>query len=597
MKRLRKIFAFVLMSSMILSVCSCARVANPEIRDEEERNYVKHEYQVIEPTIAPTDPVETPVPTPGSYDGIVNMTMFSAMTGREKDSYNDIKEIIAEKTGVRVEETWLTGQMPNEAVASIIASGKLPDFIDAGDASVDMYENGLLVAWDEYLEKYPNLKEMYTPEEWDMFRQSDGHIYWANVFGNYYKEDTSTLHNGEAFWIQTRVLEWDGYPKIETLDQYFDLLERYAASNPEMPDGTTVIPYTCLCEDWKYYCLENAPMYLDGYPDNNCVIVNVDQGMNNPKVVDYNTTATAKAYFKKLNEEYNKGVIDPDFSVQSYEEYIEKLSTGRVLGFCDQYWNFAYNIMYPFETQMVDKNGKTYTLSGIGCDYVPLGLTIEKGMAQQYHTYTSTPNTASGIAVTTSCFDPDLAFYFLNALLDQEIHDLRFWGIEGVDYLVDDFGCYYRTETMRENWSDPYYLAQHTCEYSYMPQWRGMSKDGINRMMPEEQPYEYLASLPESVSKCFEAYGVSNYVEFLGSERVEQGPWYPLWSWSNSLGSDSVGGKAWQSMGEVKHKYLPEVVMSKDFENAWKSYMSTYESVNPQDFLNAAQEEVNRRMG
>ena len=146
----------------------------------------------------------------GDGKEIVDFTMFAAMAGKEKNDGNDIMELIAEKTGVRVKETWLTGQDAGEAIGSIIASGKLPDLIDGGDGSVTLYQNGLLVAWDDYLEKYPNLKEMYTDEEWDKFRMDDGHIYWANVFGNSYDHNTATGHNGEAFWIQARVLEWDG---------------------------------------------------------------------------------------------------------------------------------------------------------------------------------------------------------------------------------------------------------------------------------------------------------------------------------------------------------------------------------------------------
>jgi putative aldouronate transport system substrate-binding protein len=405
--------------------------------------------------------------TAANGDGIVDMTFFAAMSGKDKNDGNEIQELIAQKTGVRVKESWLTGQDAGEAIGSIIASGKLPDFIDGGDGCIQLYENHLLVAWDDYLEKYPNLKEMYTPEEWDKFRMSDGKIYWANVFGNHYQKDTTTGHNGEAFWIQVRVLEWANYPKIETLDQYFDLLEQYAAANPTMPDGTPVIPYTCLCEDWKYYCLENAPMFLDGYPNDGCVIVDVSAGAMNPKVVDYNTTSTAKMYFQKLNEEYAKGAIDADFATQTYDEYIAKLSTGRVLGLCDQYWDFAYNIMGPFAQTQQTTDGTTYRLDEMGCDYVPLGLVAKAGMEQQWHSYGDELNQASGIAVTTSCKDPDLAFAFLNAMLDQEIHDLRFWGIKDVDYLVDENGLYYRDDTMRENWKSDSYKAKHTCEYSY----------------------------------------------------------------------------------------------------------------------------------
>ena len=36
---------------------------------------------------------------------IVDFTMFAAMAGKEKNADNDIMEIIAEKTGVRVKET------------------------------------------------------------------------------------------------------------------------------------------------------------------------------------------------------------------------------------------------------------------------------------------------------------------------------------------------------------------------------------------------------------------------------------------------------------------------------------------------------------
>ena len=236
-----------------------------------------------------------------SQEAILDMKMFAAMAGTEINSGNKIQELIAEKTGVRLKETWLAGQQAGEAIGAIIASGDLPDLIDGGDGSVTLYENDLLVAWDPYLEIYPNLKELYSDAEWDMFRQDDGHIYWADVFDNHYGMNTETVHNGAAFWIQVRVLEWAGYPEIETLDQYFDILERYAEANPEMPDGETVIPYTALCDNWRYYCIESAPMYLDGYPNEGCAIVNVDDGPYDPVVVDYNTTDTAKMYFRKLN--------------------------------------------------------------------------------------------------------------------------------------------------------------------------------------------------------------------------------------------------------------------------------------------------------
>ena len=510
-------------------------------------------------------------------DEIIDMTMFTAMPGSEINDGNEIQEIIAKKTGVRVKETWLTGQTDAEAIGTIIAGGEYPDFINGGDAMKALYDADALVAWDDYIDQYPNIKEMYSDEEWDRFRQDDGHIYWANVFQNSYGEDKSTTHNDEAFWIQVRVLEWAGYPKIETLDDYFKVLEDYAAANPTMEDGTSNIPYTILCEDWRYFCIENAGQFLDGYPNDGSVIVDTD----NMKIVDYNTTETTKRYFNKLNEEYNKGMIDPEFATQTYDEYIAKLSTGAVLGMCDQWWDFAYTVNDVFKQQGLDAKG---------CNYVPLGLTIDPGMDQMWHTYGDTINISSGIAITTSCQDVDAAFRFMNDLLDQEIHDLRFWGVEGVDYQVDDNGLYYRTEEQRLQASDTAYKASHLCTYSYFPQWLGTSKDGINAMQPTYQTSEFQSSLAEPLVKCFDAYGVDNYVEMIGSVVKETGPWFPMYSVSNNFTTDTPGGVAWTKMGEVKHEWLPKVVMSTDLDGIWTDYMSAYEAVSPEDFIAEMQE-------
>ena len=515
-------------------------------------------------------------------DEIINFTMFTAMPDAEINDGNDVQEIIAKKTGVRVKETWLTGQTDAEAIGTIIAGGEYPDFINGGDSMKPLYDAGALVAWDDYIDKYPNIKEMYSDAEWESFRQDDGHIYWANVFQNKYGEDKTTTHNDEAFWIQVRVLEWAGYPEIETLDDYFDVIERYMEANPTMDDGTANIPYTILCEDWRYFCIENAGQFLDGYPNDGSVIVDTD----NMKVVDYNTTETTKRYFEKLNEEYAKGMVDPEFATQTYDEYIAKLSTGAVLGMCDQWWDFAYNVNDVFKQQGLDLKG---------CNYVPLGLTIDKGMDQMWHTYGDTLNASNGIAITTSCKDVDAAFRFMISCLDQEIHDLRFWGVEGIDYEVDENGLYYRTEEQRVNAADTGYQASHLCTYSYFPQWLGTSKDGKNAMQPTEQPSEFQNGMAEPLVKCFKAYGADNYVDMVGSVVKETGPWFPMYSYSNTLTTETPGGVAWTKMGEVKHEWLPKVVMASDFASTWDNYMKVYNATNPQDFLAEMQTELERR--
>ena len=508
-----------------------------------------------------------------SEDEIADFTMFITMPGSEINDDNEIAQMIAERWGVRVKETWLTGQTASEATGTLIASGDYPDYIDSDDMSL-LVDAGALVPLNDYIDAYPEFKEKwFTEAEWEKFKQPDGNIYWINPFGNTKGEPTATTHNDEAFWIQVRVLEWAGYPVIETMDDYFKVIEDYMAANPTMEDGTPNLAYTILCEDWRYFCLENAGQFLAGYPNDGSVIVNKET----MTIEDYNTSEDTIKYFKKLNEEYKKGFVDPESFTQTYDEYIAKLSTGRVLGMVDQWWDFAYTVNDVFKTTGLDAQG---------CNYVPLGLTTEAGMENRWHTFDDTVNQASGIAITTSCEDPERAFKFIvDCTMDQELHDLRFWGVEGVDYNVDENGLYYRTEEQRAQCADNAYQASHICQYSYFPQWHGTHDDGINANKPEEQPSEFQNGMAEPLKKCFAAYGAGNYVDMMGSVVEANGPWFPMYSYSNNFTTETPGGVAWTKMGEVKHEWLPKVVMAEDFEQGWAEYMEVYNACKPEDFL------------
>ena len=513
---------------------------------------------------------------------ITEFSAFFAVPGIELNKDNDIQNIIAEKTGVRVKESWLSGQTVQEAISTMIVRENYPDFVDGGSSSYLLYEAGALIPIDEYFDDYPNIRNFMSEQEWDQLRQEDGHIYWIPQFQNIKEGESECIHNDEAFWIQTRVLKWAGYPEIRTLDEYFDLLERYSDANPVMEDGTAVIPYTILCEDWRYYCLENAPEFLDGYPNDGSVIVDPDT----LTVIDYNVTDTAKEYFKKLNEEYAKGIIDAESFTQTYDEYISKLSTGRVLGMVDQWWNFAYSVEDAMKQTGLDEQG---------CQYVPLPITISRDVQNQWHTAGDVLNVSSGLAITKDCSDVEKAMQFVDDLLSPEIHNLRFWGVEGVDYNVGDDGIFYRTEEQRINITNSVYKVSHICNYSYFPQWLGISDDGINATMPSNQPYEFYDGLSDSLKECFDAYGVKTYVEMLGSNE-SPGDWFPLYTYSNTLTNKSAGGLAWTMMGEIKHEYLPQVVMASDFDSAWEAYMSAYYACHPEDFLQAMQTELDRRI-
>ena len=514
--------------------------------------------------------------------GVKEFTAFFAVPGSEINDDNEIQQIIADKTGVKVKETWLTGQTAEEAVGMMITGGELPDFICGGSGQSQLYDADVLVALDDYLDDYPNIKNFFTQQQWDQLRQDDGHIYWIPQFSNIKGEEKVCTHNDEAFWIQARVLKWADYPEIRTMDQYFDLIERYNEANPTMEDGTENIPYTILCDDWRYFCLENAPQFLDGYPNDGSCIVDPET----LTVIDYNTTDTAVKYFQKLNEEYQKGIVDPESFTQTYDEYIAKLSTGRVLGMIDQWWDFAYTAGDAIKQAGLDAQG---------CDYIPLPIPIDESVKNQWHCSGGVLNVSDGLAITTSCEDVEAALQFVDDLLSQDIHNLRFWGVEGVDYNVDDNGEFYRTEEQRTRAVDTAYKASHTCTYSYFPQYSGTSDDGINANKPDGQANEFFDGLNDDVKEAFSAYGAETYVDMIGTNEAP-GAWYPMWSYSNSFTTDTEGGMAWNKIGEIKHEYLPQVVMAKDFDAAWAEYMDAYNSCDPGAFIGELQTELDKRM-
>jgi len=388
-------------------------------------------------------------------------------------------------------------------------------------------------------------------------------------------EDTSPMHNEQAFWIQVKVLEWGGYPEINTLDQYFDLIERYLKENPIGANGEPNIGYEILTDGYMYFCLENPPQFLDGYPNDGSCIVDAE----NHIAVDYNITDTAKRWFRKLNEEYKKGVVDPQFSFLTTEQYYEKIRSGNVLGMVDQYWSFsdAEDLLPP------------------DSKYVPLDLVIDEGIVPHYRS-ASTLDVSQGMGISVSCDDIERAMKFLDDLLSPEIHTLRFWGIEGEDYMVDEKGVFYRTALQREMQDDESYIKKHFCRYYAFPFYLGMNQDGINAYSPENQPEEYFSTLGTPLMKCFEAYGVSTPAEMINAVE-ENAPWYPMWSHTNRFTTDTDYGRAKAQMDDVKHRYLPKVVMSGDFESAWKEYLEEYEKCDTRSYFNELTAEIRRRAG
>lgn len=514
-------------------------------------------------------------------DGIKEFSAFFAVPGKELPDSNRIKNKIAEKIGAKVNEQWLTGQTEKERIGVMVAGGDYPDFIDGGDGTQSLIDAGALIPLDEYIDKYPNIKNYFTESEWKHCKTADGHIYIIPQFCKVQEKETAPTYTGEAFWIQKKVLEWANYPTIKTLDEYFDLIEKYKEANPVV-DGQPTVGFEILCDDWRYFCLENPPQFLAGYPNDGKAIVDKDTLTAHI----YDTIPEAKSYYKRLSEEYEKGIIDPETFTTSYDQYISKLSTGNVLGMVDQGWEFE-NAKNALVQQ--GKDDKTW---------VPLGLTIDSNVKPHYRSKTEM-NAGTGIGISTSCKDIDGALKVINDLLDPEVVALRSWGEKDVDYEVREDGKFYRSDEQRQNNKDQDWVNRNMCPYSYFPSFKGMQADGINTVLPADQVEEFYATLTDTDKRILDAYGYKTFTEFLNVPDEKNEPWFPIYSFTNTLTGDSKAGIAHQKMDDIKKQWLPKVVMTdpNKFDEIWEEYTNTLTSnADIKAFEDANTEEVQRRV-
>ena len=98
------------------------------------------------------------------------------------------------------------------------------------------------------------------------------------------------------------------------------------------------------------------------------------------------------------------------------------------------------------------------------------------------------------------------------------------------------------------------------------------------------------------MQECLSAYNAQTYVELLNKSK-QNDPWYPMWSYANTFTDETDYGMAKTAMTNIKHEYLPRVVMSDDFEAAWNEYMSVYEKEsNYQAYYDELQNYVDRSL-
>lgn len=516
---MRKILAVIMALAMLLSLCSIAWAEEP-----------------------------------------ITVTVFRGDPGDQPTDDNKIYKKIEEELGIKFEIEFLAGDL-DETLGTKIAGEDYPDLFDGGNSAEKLINAGALIDLMPYIseEKTPNLWN-HIKDVLPMILNENGELFIIPNYGLYYNEQIVNYCNGPAFFIQKKVLAWDNYPEIKTLDQYFDLIYRYIEANPVDENGNPYTGFAILCEGWRHFCLINPVQHLMGRPNDGEVIVNVTSG--NWETETFIDKDYSKPYYKKLNEAYNKGIINKDTFVMNYDQYIAALSSGTVLGMFDQTWDFV-TATSALTTAKMDSS-----------TYLALPLVYDEsygfGKIEEQYLNGTVPNKDRGFGISINCEYPERMIMLFETLLSDEWQKLLQWGIEGEDYYVEN-GRMLMTKEQNDIRSDAAWKMRNQANaiWESAPKKQGTMDDG-NAWNPGDQPEIYFSLMSDYDKEFLTKYGKQTPAQFFNPP-CEIAPYGEAWQIDKTPIQDD-----YNDFLAIQDQWLPTIIMSatdEEFEANWAAFV------------------------
>jgi len=512
----------------------------------------------------------------------ITVTVFVGEARDQPTSDNKIFQRIAEEFGLRFEFEFLAGDL-NETLGVKIAGQDYADLMDGGNSAEKLIEAGALIDLMPYIseEKTPNIHKHIQPYLKRLLND-DGQLFIIPNYGRYYNTEDYGMNyvNGPAFFLQKKVLAWAGYPMIKTMDEYFDLIERYVAANPTNAQGAKNEGFAILCEDWRAFCLFNPVQHLMGRPNDGDVIVDID---DNYRTEAYVIQDYAKPYYKKLNELYHKGLISQDTFVMNYDQYIAKISSGTVVGMFDQAWDFQNATDALRAAEMFED-----TYQGL-----PIVYSAEQAGKEitEHYLNGTVINVNRGFGISVNCQYPERLVQFMEKMLDDEWQKTIWWGVEGEDYYVEN-GRLMRTYEQIQNAANAVWRNVNSAYVltNSMPKKQGEMDDG-NKWDPQVQPECYYLQMNDYDKDFLSHYNMQRPLDFFNPP-IQLAPYGEAWQIDVTVNQDANDAKA--AFQDTQRKLLPQVIMCDEgeFDAKWAEFVEAVEAIPVSDFVDFMQAEI-----
>ena len=524
----------------------------------------------------------------GEAPAPITVTVFKGDPGDQPTDDNKMYKKIADELGITFEIEFLAGDL-NQTLTLKCEDDKQPDLFDGGNSAEQVEAADVLINLLDYIseEKTPNLwRHLYgTNVKIEQLLTDDGELFIIPNYGVTYNENIVS-YNGPSFFLQKKVIEFNNYVVPKTLDEYFDLIESYIAANPNADDGTPYTGFAILCEDWRRFCLINPVQHLMGRPNDGEVIVDVaDPEFATWTFVDKDY---AIPYYKKLNEEFHKGLISPDTFVMNYEQYTNELANGHILGMFDQAWDFDNATASLRNEKRYAETFLPIPLMYSESDLEGIALPSENWDLSEHYINAGVINRDRGFGIAKTADDPERLVQLLDTLLSEEWQVALQWGIEGEDWYLDENGRMNMTTEQYQQRSDSEWVRANKADaiFTSAPKKAGTMDNG-NAWSPDLQPEIRNANLSDYDKALYEKLGISS-VEQLFNDPIELAPYGE--AWQIDKGPIDVDYQKWL---QLQVEWLPKIISGDeaDFDANWAAFtaeMAPYSEI----YANFMHEEI-----
>lgn len=281
----------------------------------------------------------------------------------------------------------------------------------------------------------------------------------------------------------------------------------------------------------------------------------------------YGDKEMTKTWLEKLNDVNAKGLFDPETFTQNYDEYLAKITSGRVVGFFDYRWQAGQAL------NALQEDEDPYN------DYMAFPIVFDESIKDQYLDpigFTSSP----GIGITSGVSEEDAIriIKFLDYMATEEVQKLICWGDLGEHYEVDDNGRFYRTEEQIEATSKTEFRDSFGFTYFEWgwPRLNGLLSDG-NAVEPPRQPEVANLMYDEGDQEFLDAYGIQTFTEMFSEP--DDRPWFPAYDAPIETGSDAQLYE--QQLNDLMVSSFPDMVLANpsDFDAKWEAYAEKFSTL------------------